>query len=226
MPDDAELLRRNWVSDQQDQIPPRLLLPVISAKSRQAHNLAGPGPWQLTGRDNRTGHDVTTVHEGPVDQVAVALIHAAYPDVAVWDAAPAAIDETYTDSRKAAYRICQLLGTDLKTARAIQTIAADDVLGYRFAYGKWEITGDDDEQSFRIRTIVPGPGQVLVPVTREQGRRVVPVLRDWANAGDVTVACLGVADAIDHAMTGTDATGGTRQPAPHRGVKVADEPSD
>jgi hypothetical protein len=138
------------------------------------------------------------------------FLRAANPGVITWHATPGHVDETYTDTIKAAYRIEQLLGTDRRTTLAILTIAADGILGFKFTHGRIEITGDDDTQSFRIRTINPGPETVLVPVSREQARLVVPVLRDWANDGDVSVACQGVALAIDEAVTGVNLLGGTR----------------
>jgi len=217
MPDDDELLRRNHVSDQQDQIPaaahplPRISDIAYRDITGQPLDLAGPGPWQLTGHDHGLGGDVTTVWDGPLSgNGPAAQLAASYPGVKVWRACPARIDETCRDAGQAARRIAGLLGVEMSTARAILTIAADDVLGFRFTWGRWEITGDD--QTFRIRTVNPGPETVLVPVSREQARLVVPVLRDWANDGEVTVACLGVASAIDQAVTGNDPTGGTRGP--------------
>lgn len=119
-------------------------------------NLTGPGPWLLTGLDleaasRKVQREITTVHEGAIDYVARRLLLSAYPGVKRWQASPAKIDETYRDSRRAAIRICQLLGVELHIARAIQDIAADDTLGHKFIHGPWEITGDDDEQTFRIR---------------------------------------------------------------------------
>jgi hypothetical protein len=127
----------------------------------QRLDLTQPGPWTLTGFDSSARmRDITTTHEGPIDQAARSLLSAAYPYVSTWNASPARVDETYTDSRKAAYRICQLLGVELATARAIQTIAADPVLGFKYTHGQWEVTGDDDDQSFRIRSVKPASYKV------------------------------------------------------------------
>jgi hypothetical protein len=119
-------------------------------------DLTGHGPWELTGSDPVAGRDMTTTHEGPLDPTARRLLHDAYPNVITWYASPASVDETYPDTIRGAQRICQLLGVEMRTALAILAIAADDVLGHKFVYGQWEVTGDDDDQSFRIRSVKPG----------------------------------------------------------------------
>jgi hypothetical protein len=182
-----------------------------------------PGAWDLTGR-TAGGREFITSHDGPFSAADMAVLGGAYPEVTEWQARPAAIDETYHDGAAARGRLVQLLGVPEAVAHAILTIAATDELGWRFAYGRFEVTGDDDDQSFRIRTIGPGPETVLVPVSREQARLVTPVLRDWANAGHTTVACLGVANAIDQAVTGGDPPGWTR--AQEEFVRARDEWAD
>lgn len=227
-----------------EQPPSRTLPSVLDTDYFMRHqrrlDFTQPGDWVLDGYDTAAQADVTTTQEGPLDATARRQLAAAYPGVVSWQARPATVDETYTDSRKAACRIQDLIAGDrsLALGRAVLEIAASEEFGFRFEHrwdspvrGAWgiRVDGDDDEQSFRIRTITDPPGPafesfdafaarwlprspetVLVPVSREQARRVIPVLRDWANAGDVTVACLGVANAIDQAMTGADQLGGTR----------------
>jgi hypothetical protein len=179
-------------------MPPGGYHTYLTDESR-AYDLAGPGPWTFTSR----GQDpaVVTTHEGPVTDMVIYLIRRTYPDVEQWAVRPQRIDETYRDTGTASRRLSVLLRVEKHTARAILTIAADPALDMRYVHGPWEITGDDDEQTWRIRNINPDPDTFLVPVTRRQAERVVPVLRDWANAGDITVACLRVADAIDQAVS-------------------------
>ena len=116
-----------------------------------------PGPWTLTGWDHDAAMDITTTHEGPLDGSAPAQLAAAYPGVRVWRACPARIDETYRDHGRACGRLMALLGIDMHDANAVLAIAASENLGFRFAYGRFEVTGDDDEQSWRIRTTEPQP---------------------------------------------------------------------
>jgi hypothetical protein len=131
-------------------------------RAGQRLDLDGLGPWTLTGYDTTRGRDITTEHEGPLDQVARSLLTIAYPGVATWNASPQHVDETHRNTEGASRRIRQLLGVSHTVARAILTIAADDVLGHKFTHGQWEVTGDDDDQSFRIRSVKPDSREAFV----------------------------------------------------------------
>ena len=124
----------------------------------QRLDLTGPGPWELTGFGDP---DITTTHDGPIDYVARQLLASAYPSVITWQARPNRVDETYHDSVKARARVAALLGIPDEVAHAVLTIAATDELGCKFVHGQWEITGDDDDQSFRIRSVDADTGRTI-----------------------------------------------------------------
>src|SRR5690242_18957762 len=94
LPDDADLLRRNLVSDQQDQLPvPLTRLPDVHDtryyRATGKHlDLDGPGPWTLTGVAG-VDRGITITQEGPVTEPARDTLRRAYPGVRIWQAEPA-----------------------------------------------------------------------------------------------------------------------------------------
>ena len=118
-------------------------------------NFDQPGAWELVSVGHSHGPEVITSEDGPIDEHVLRGLRRAYPHVSRLQGRPARIDETYGPplrDRNITRRLCQLLGIEERTADAILTIAAEPALGWKFTFGRWEITGDDDDQSFRIRS--------------------------------------------------------------------------
>jgi hypothetical protein len=164
-------------------------------RTGQRLDLAVPGAWELDGYDTERRADVITSHDGPVDTATRHMLAAAYPGVGTWQARPANIDETYSAPSTAVRRLVELFGIEHRAARAILTVVSTEELDMRYVHGRFEITGNDDDQSFRIRS-TDADAVVMVPVPREHAADVAAVLRDWDNAGVVTEACAAAADAI------------------------------
>ena len=168
-------------------------------RTRTRINMTDPGPWLLTGSDTGTGRDITTTHDGPLGAAARRALAAAYPGVQAWDAEPAVIDETYRDMDFATRRLAELLDIDPRTARAVLSVAAEERFRFRFAAGPWEVTGDEDDQSWRIRSI-PARETVTVTVSSSDAQAAARVLYDWDHDGAVTLACWTLAEALTQAQ--------------------------
>ena len=161
---------------------PSVLDTVHYTRTGQRLNLAEAGAWDLDGYDTERDTDVITSIDGPVDLSAKRMLAKSYPGVAIWQIRPADIDETYRETSRAAYRLCALLHVPERTARAILTIAGTEELGMRYAHGRLVVTGDDDDQTWRIRTVEPDGQEAVV-------RASFARLEGEPPTGDVPMAC-------------------------------------
>jgi len=134
---------------------PDVLDTLYFRNTGQRLDITNPGAWDLNGLDRETGQQVITSEDGPIDDTTRRMLARTYPNVRKWQARPAKIDETYREKGNMVRRVCQLLGVTQHQADAVLTIAASEEFGFRFAHARFEVTGDDDEQSWRIRTVEP-----------------------------------------------------------------------